>query len=531
MQYARSLFLITALFLLKQLSGQGISYLEQVGGAGFEEARDIVVGADGTLAMAGSTGSYGPNPSDLNRNAYVVKTQPDGTVIWTLAVGGIYLDELMGIALVSDGGYMAVGTSWSATQNDMLVIRVSPNGALVWAKTFGVINDVEWANDIVAMGNDHFAVVGVTQPAGSADANMLTLILDADGNTLQTTKIGSIHTDVAYGAALALDGGLFIVGSTSPQYEDMVLAKLDANGTFDWAEKYDLEFNNGGSSIAVAADGSAYISGWHGLENYTKGNVTHVDSAGAVIWSRDYQIDPSIPVYLPHILINDSGNVLATGVVTSNSSGDEHLALLLDPDGGILAKVGRVWVSGGFRGWASVQNADGSYSMSGNMRWGLGSRDVLLIGTNAENFGLGGPCYAADLTPFSYTGVQSFHGPVFEALTHPAMTGQPTGWLATNGGIADLLCDNVGHAEIISVGFDLSVAPQPATTELFVTFSSMSQTAELDLFDMRGMSVLHQTFSDQDRILLDVSQIARGIYVCRITTRNGERGSTRVVLQ
>ncbi len=111
--------------------GSEIEYATYLGGAGMDEAADVLLGPDGSAYVCGSTGSAEfPVTIDAPQVAYrgggavfqrkgdgfVARISPDGAeVTYATLLGGAAIDELCGLAHVGGGEIVGVGTTASST--------------------------------------------------------------------------------------------------------------------------------------------------------------------------------------------------------------------------------------------------------------------------------------------------------------------------------------------------------------------------------------------------------------------------------
>ena len=86
--------------------------------------------------------SYYSNPqSSLGIHFGIIKLDMAGNVVWGKTYGGTYDDEAYYVSQTEDGGYIAIGSTFSFDSyprlDDVWVIRLDPNGNIVWEKAFG----------------------------------------------------------------------------------------------------------------------------------------------------------------------------------------------------------------------------------------------------------------------------------------------------------------------------------------------------------------------------------------------------------
>src|SRR6185312_299304 len=142
-----------------------------------------------------------------------------------------------------------IGKKKSAGGSDAFVAKLSPDGKLVWAQTWGSARDD--AANAVAVKGDKIVVVGnfldtvkfgdfAKSSVGSDDAFVVEL--DTTGDVKWAWNMGGIDSDGANAVAAAPDGGWVVGGSFSDSIDigsahlkskgrtDAFLAKLAATG-------------------------------------------------------------------------------------------------------------------------------------------------------------------------------------------------------------------------------------------------------------------------------------------------------------
>jgi len=75
----------------------------------------------------------------------------------------------------------------------------------------------------------------------------------------------------------------------------------------------------------------------------------------------------------------------------------------------------------------------------------------------------------------------------------------------------------------------LTVAPNPATSELSVNTSAMHGILRYEIMDLRGQLVQQGSMNPGDRSTVQLGTIANGSYQLRVTDTTGERATARFV--
>jgi hypothetical protein len=105
------------------------------GQTGYEDANKIRETLDGGFVIAGRT----QNGDD---DAYLLKIDAGGDTVWTRTYGGGSNDQVFGVEQTADGGYILVGTTRSygagtPGYSNAWVIRTDANGYILWTNTYG----------------------------------------------------------------------------------------------------------------------------------------------------------------------------------------------------------------------------------------------------------------------------------------------------------------------------------------------------------------------------------------------------------
>lgn len=120
-----------------KLSNLGnVKWVKNYGGRGWDRAKSVLQTIDGNFIIAGFSTS---NSGDVRRNngdsdAWIVKLDSDGNIVWEKNYGGSEDDYANSIKQTTDGGYIIAGSSQStdgdASSNqgssDIWVFKIVP---------------------------------------------------------------------------------------------------------------------------------------------------------------------------------------------------------------------------------------------------------------------------------------------------------------------------------------------------------------------------------------------------------------------
>jgi len=238
-----------------------LMWYETYGGALDEDAQWAQFTSDGGIIITGSTQSLGAGSDDV----FLIKTDMQGSMIWSNTFGGAEADLSLSIIESSSGGYVIAGQteSYGNGNDDVYLIRVNEAGNLLWQKTFGY-DQADAASSIVETLDGGFAFAGVlTTDEGGFDSWVVKT--DAQGDSLWTQVYrsgpGWDTWDIAFSIQPTIDGGYIVAGMTGLYQEfNVLLMKLapDSNPPSSVINVPD-DFPNIQSAIDNAIDGDTVL--------------------------------------------------------------------------------------------------------------------------------------------------------------------------------------------------------------------------------------------------------------------------------
>lgn len=278
-------------------------------GVGFQEAFGVAASPNGDVVVTGTM--EGTMPMDgVNlsasggRDIFVAKLSPSGAVLWAKRFGnGDYQDgysvavDPSGAVLLAGGFFGTIdfggGPLVSAGDEDLYVVKLDANGDHVWSKRFGDAG---------------------TQPRSPG----CKIAADATG---AVTVAGSYTGTLDFGA-----GPLPTGGSTE---QDIFVARLDANGNVIYSHRYgDTEVGNQEGeklrALSVDSAGNATISGsMTGTINFGGGALSapigsfaaRLDANGNQVFGKVFG---ATTADLTALTLTSGGGVVLSGIFTGS---------------------------------------------------------------------------------------------------------------------------------------------------------------------------------------------------------------------
>jgi len=212
-----------------------------------DKANSVVYDAtDDSYVWAGNTSdaSYTAGGEDF----YVVKTDIEGTLLWSKVIGSTSTDVAFAIEKTHDGGYVILGHTRStpfitavsdAGDYDMMITKLDASGNHVWTNVFGTDeNDINEDCSIMRTTDNGFVIVGQAAKWTTGSKHVIHFYKLNSSGTLTATKELEPTTGNTNGANAVIqtsDGGFAIAGHAN---YDHYVAKLNSDFSFDWSMKW-----------------------------------------------------------------------------------------------------------------------------------------------------------------------------------------------------------------------------------------------------------------------------------------------------
>ena len=280
--------------------------LDAIGGTGFDEVYAVTTDPSGNVLTTG----YFSNTVDFDSSAvtdervsagsydgFIKKMSPEGDLLWVKTFGSTGGDT--GRQLITDAegnvyivGFFALTVNFDAPTNtavtskgsdDIFILKLDADGELIWLKTIG----------------------------GSGRDNAQQIVIDNTGDLLITG---------AYTGTVDFDPGVGQNNLTATSDNARYTLKLDTDGEFVWAKAI------GGWSLTVDDNDNVYVTGYHsGTVDFDPNEGVHevtatgtfaafvlkLDDEGVFQWVNSFESANSSSAYC--IAYDGNGYVVSTG--------------------------------------------------------------------------------------------------------------------------------------------------------------------------------------------------------------------------
>jgi gliding motility-associated-like protein len=251
-------------YLVKINSNGLIAWSKTFGGVLEDDGRGLCEISSGGYALVGSTNSFGAGLNDL----YLFKTDVTGTLIWSTAIGGTGDDYGFIVEETSDGGLIMVGhtSSYGAGGNDVYLVKTNANGTVLWTKTFGGNGD-DRRFSVVQTIDGGYAIGGYTTSYGAGGADVYLIKTDMNGDEQWTKTFGGLYDDQGFSIAQSSDKGYILTGfankgDVTTIDNDIYLIKTDEAGTLTWSKTFGGTQDDEGNVVRQTSDGGYAVFGF-----------------------------------------------------------------------------------------------------------------------------------------------------------------------------------------------------------------------------------------------------------------------------
>ncbi|MDP2384874.1 MAG: gliding motility-associated C-terminal domain-containing protein [Bacteroidota bacterium] len=229
----------------------------------------------GNLVSAGHTYS-GPGGS---RDAYIIKTDINGNLIWSKAFGSSSYDEIVTIAEDALGNIYCAGVDF--------VAKLDANGNLLWQKKYAATNgSFPSFTSLITLTSGDIILSGISYYSGLNHGVLLSL--DASGNVIWSKNyVGVSH--LSFSKVIALPNNEFAIsGYYDTHYQS--IHKTDALGNIIWSNVSTTYNSKDVGGLYLDPDSTfLYLAGNHVISYpQTQANLSKFDLSGTHLWEKEY---------------------------------------------------------------------------------------------------------------------------------------------------------------------------------------------------------------------------------------------------
>lgn len=346
--------------------GAGGQFIRVYGTEGADVAHALVETSDGGFAIAGKQEVAGKQDEML-----LIRTDADGTVLWTKTFGGTGNDSAEDLLLLSDGGFLLVGTTRSSTDDDAWVLRTDAEGDSIWAVSMddGGRDDQAFAAHLLDDGS--FAISGSSESADSLSSSQLTLAhVLSDGTVSWQRSYGGDAYAQGFGLDIAPNGDWVVCGSKYDDANDyeMYVLRVTTDGDSLWEYTWGTTKQDNGRAIFALDDGTIAVAGHTGIGTENSDIMVRLlASDGNEVVGDTWSIGggDAEELYCKHFFQRADGSFVIAATTQSKGEGASDFYLLAAATDKSLKIDQAFGGSNDDVATAVIETSDGRYAMAG----------------------------------------------------------------------------------------------------------------------------------------------------------------------
>ena len=230
-------------FWAQKLDADGnLEWRRYFGGTNNDRIYKVLQAHDGHFLLIGSSESedFDINNSKGSYDFWILKISTHGDMLWEKSFGGSGIENAYAGVKTLDGNYLIAGSaisidgdiSASKGNSDAWVIKIDDNGELLWEKSFGgsefdaafaITKSTDYFDSYVIAGNSKSSDGDVTINKGEND--FWVFKIDNSGQLVFEKSLGGSGLDFAYGVIETSDQKIVVVGETESSDNDITSNK------------------------------------------------------------------------------------------------------------------------------------------------------------------------------------------------------------------------------------------------------------------------------------------------------------------
>jgi hypothetical protein len=480
---------------------------------------------------------------------FIVKYDNNGNVIWVKGAGGATTQHGSKILTDQNGNLFLLGeftsptitfgttTLTNAGNDDMFLVKYDTNGNVLWAKSYGGLND-DSGYGITSDSNGNTIVAGrFDSPTITFGTTILTNVnfgdaflvkFDANGNELWAKSFNGNRDEQCHSVITDSNGNIILLGifdgltisfgaitltnSGSLGIPEIFVVKFDAAGNEIWAKNPEGIGYDVGQNIAIDTNNNIVMTGYFSSPSISFGTTTltnsgqydiftvKYDTNGNVIWAKS--INGSADDAPSQCWVDANGQIILTGYFQSDTiSADANILINAD----LLAPHARdIFII--------------NYDANGNVIWSKSAG-----GTGAD--------LASAIVRDVYGNIflaGNFRSPVITFGTIN-LNNVDTLTYSPYAFITKFESEDVGVIEK-DKSDNILIAPNPFTNQTMVTFKEEQKNARLSIIDILGHEIKTLNFSGR-QIELNKDDIPAGFYFIKTIDENKSMLIKQIVIQ
>lgn len=241
-----------------------------LGSNAHEAGNAVACDAAGNVYVAG----VGSSTANTYEDAVLVKYSPTGTQLWARSYNGALRDNDAFLAVSADAVGNAYVTGYATVSGlhfqDVVTVKYSPSGAVLWTRLYNGAASVEdWGESITL---DHLGDVVVAGSRGEGcEGNVCYSFVTLKYSPVGVLRWARIYNplpasdDLAHVVRTDADNNVYVAGESAwkSAFYDFATVKYSPAGVQQWVRRYDGpgHGNDRANGLAIDSKGNAVVTG------------------------------------------------------------------------------------------------------------------------------------------------------------------------------------------------------------------------------------------------------------------------------
>jgi len=205
-----------------------------------------------------------------------------------------------------------------------------------------------------------------------------------DGNLIWQETWGGTNTEFANGVAVASDGSIYLTGFTTSfgvGFDNAFLVKFAPDGSLIWQRTWGGSSAGGefGNGLALGSDGSIYVAGEASSFGGNDAFLLKFTPDGTLVWQRDWHGEGGTQNLSAGqgVAVGADGSVYLTGLTNVPGVGQDIFLAKFTTDGNLVWNS--TWGNHSDAALGVAVGPEGSIFVTGNTSFGSGGGDLFVV--------------------------------------------------------------------------------------------------------------------------------------------------------
>jgi hypothetical protein len=306
-------------------------------------ASAIALDDAGNVFVTGRSADY--SSAGFFVDAATLKYDPDGNLLWEqrYRLPGMN-NQPQDIAIDRWGNAYVAGAAWVGSGFDVMLLKYSPDGTLLWHRTIGKSGDLWDAAFAVAIdANEDPVVAGYTEPFLFDPRSFGYLVKFSSDGSLLWEREHESYTNAStwWHVAINAEGRIYAFGEIAPPGDlfHVWTSQYDSSGNLIWDRHYNgtASGSNYSGGMSLTPTGGVVVNGTS--DDFVGYGVTNIvtiryEADGTIAWQRLERggYDQAVG---RDVAVDAAGNAYVTGYGFDQNENSDYVTLKYTPDGSL----------------------------------------------------------------------------------------------------------------------------------------------------------------------------------------------------